>query len=117
MQIVYFCQSNPGGIVHTPHDCGVISRLQRCDDRGLAWRSRSMPAVLDSRDLTGGNNPADYRSCQLSWRECSPPPSEATPKGSSHLPPVCATLSQLDHFVALALQQNGKEAALRKGQA
>ena len=61
LQIVYFCQSNPGGIVHTPHDCGVISRLQRCDDRGLAWRSRSMPAVLDSRDLTGGNNPADYR--------------------------------------------------------
>jgi hypothetical protein len=53
----------------------------------------------------------DERSC----RECAPPPSEATPKGSSHLPPVCATLGQLDRFVALALQQNGQQSALRKG--
>jgi hypothetical protein len=27
-----------------------------------------------------------------------------------------ATLGQLDHFVALALQQNGQQSALRKGQ-
>ncbi len=54
----------------------------------------------------------DERSC----RECAPPPSEATPKGSSHLPPVCVTPGQLDHFVALALQQNGQQSALRKGQ-
>jgi hypothetical protein len=54
----------------------------------------------------------DERSC----RECAPPPSEGTPKGSSHLPPVWATLGQLDHFVALALQQNGQESALCKGQ-
>ena len=54
----------------------------------------------------------DERSC----RECAPPPSEGTPKGSSHLPPVWATLGQLDHFVALALQQNGQQSALCKGQ-
>jgi hypothetical protein len=29
---------------------------------------------------------------------------------------VCATLGQLDHFVALALQQNGEQSALRKRQ-
>ena len=54
----------------------------------------------------------DERSC----RECAPPPREVTPKGSSHLPPVWATLGQLDHFVALALQQNGQQSALRKSQ-
>jgi hypothetical protein len=29
---------------------------------------------------------------------------------------MCATPGQLDHFVALALQQNGQQSALRKGQ-
>ena len=53
---------------------------------------------------------------QRSCREYAPPPSEATPKGRPHLPPVWATLGQLDHFVALALQQNGKQSALRKSQ-
>ena len=54
----------------------------------------------------------DERSC----RERAPPPSEGTPKGNSHLPPVWATLGQLDHVVALAFQQNGQQPALRKGQ-
>jgi hypothetical protein len=54
----------------------------------------------------------DEHSC----RERAPPPSEGTPKGNSHLPPVWATLGQLDHFVALAFQQNGQQPALRKGQ-
>jgi hypothetical protein len=53
----------------------------------------------------------DARSC----RECTPP-SEGTPKKSSQLPSVCATLDQLEHFVALALQQNGQQSALRKRQ-
>ena len=52
----------------------------------------------------------DERSCH----ECAPPPSEGTPKGSSHLPSVCATPGQLDDFVVLALQQNGRQSALRK---
>ena len=54
----------------------------------------------------------DERSC----RECARLPGEATPKGSSHLRAMCATPAQLDHFVALALQQNGQQSALRKGQ-
>jgi hypothetical protein len=49
-------------------------------------------------------------------RKRSPPPSEGTPKGSSHLPSMCRTPGQLDHFVALALQQNGQQSALRKSQ-
>jgi hypothetical protein len=52
----------------------------------------------------------DGRSC----RKCTPPPSEGTPEKSSQLPSVCATLGQLEHFVALALQQNGQQSALRK---
>ena len=54
----------------------------------------------------------DERSCG----ECAPPPSETAPKGNSHLPPMCGTMGQLDYFVALALQQNGQQSALRKGQ-
>ena len=52
---------------------------------------------------------------ERSSRECAPAPSENTPKGSSHLPPMSGTPGQLDHFVALALQQNGQQSALRKG--
>ena len=59
-----------------------------------------------------------WRKVQV-WRfvQCAAPPSERTPKGSSHLPLVWATLSELDHFVAaLALQQDGQQSALCKGQ-
>jgi len=52
---------------------------------------------------------------ERSSRECAPAPSENAPKGSSHLRPMCGTPGQLDHFVALALQQNGQQSALRKG--
>lgn len=69
-------------------------------------------SVARNRSHRGLGGIADERSC----RECAPPPSEATPKGSSHLPAVCATLGQFDHFVALALQQNGQQSALCKGQ-
>src|SRR6476659_8350963 len=68
-------------------------------------------SVARNRSHRGLNGIVDARSC----RECVPPPSEAAPKGSSHLPPVCATLGQLDHFVALPLQQNGQQSALREG--
>jgi hypothetical protein len=52
----------------------------------------------------------------LSFFKKANPCSSGTPKGHSHLPLVCATPGQLDHFVALALQQNGQQSALRKGQ-
>jgi hypothetical protein len=50
------------------------------------------------------------------WRrERAVRPSEGIPKGGAHLPAMCATLDQLDYFVALALQQHGEQSALRKG--
>jgi hypothetical protein len=51
-------------------------------------------------------------------RERAPRPSEVTPKGGTHVLSVCAvcaTLGQLDYFIALALQQHGEQSALRKG--
>ena len=42
-------------------------------------------------------------------------PSEPVRKGGTQLAVVCATLGQLDHFVALALQQHGEQSALGKG--
>ena len=42
-------------------------------------------------------------------------PSEGTPKGGTHVLAVRTTPGQLDHFVALALQQQGEQTALRKG--
>ena len=41
--------------------------------------------------------------------------SERARKGGTQLAAVCATLGQLDHFVALALQQHGQQSALGKG--
>jgi len=42
-------------------------------------------------------------------------PFEGTPKGLTRLLAVCSTPGQLNHFVALALQQYGEQSALRKG--
>jgi hypothetical protein len=42
-------------------------------------------------------------------------PVEGTPKGRTRLLAVCSTPGQLNHFVALALQQYGEQSALRKG--
>ena len=68
-------------------------------------------SVARNRSYRGLGGIVDERSS----RECAPPSSEATPKGSSYLPLLCATLGQLDHFVPLALQQNCQQSALRKG--
>ena len=42
----------------------------------------------------------------------APRPSEGTPKGGTHVLAVCAAPGQLDHCVALALQQDGEQSAL-----
>jgi hypothetical protein len=42
-------------------------------------------------------------------------PFEGTPKRLTRLLAVCSTPGQLNHFVALALQQYGEQSALRKG--
>ena len=50
------------------------------------------------------------------WRrERAVRPSEGIPKGATNVLALCATPGQLDYFVALALQQHGKQSALRKG--
>jgi hypothetical protein len=50
-----------------------------------------------------------------SRREHPVRPSEGIPKGGTHMLAVCTTLGQLDDCVALALEQHGKQSALRKG--
>ena len=52
---------------------------------------------------------------ERSRRQRTERPSEGTPKGSTHVLAVCATLGQLDYLAALALQQHGEQAALCKG--
>jgi hypothetical protein len=42
-------------------------------------------------------------------------PIQPTPKGRTRLLAVCSTPGRLNHFVALALQQQGQQSALRKG--
>ena len=42
-------------------------------------------------------------------------PSEGIPNGGTHVLAVCTTLGQPDYFAALALQQHGKQSALRNG--
>ncbi len=61
IQIVHFHESNPGGVVHTAHDRGVVTWWQRCDDRRLPWVCWSMAAVPYVLDLVAGDNPANYR--------------------------------------------------------
>jgi hypothetical protein len=56
------------------------------------------------------------RDVDQRWRgERAVRPSKGTPKGGTHVPALCALPSQLDYFVALALQQHGEQSALRKG--
>ena len=67
-------------------------------------------ATRDSSDKRLGRI-ADER-----WRrERAVGPSEGIPNGGAHVFAVCATPGQLDHFVALALQQHGEQSAFRKG--
>ena len=42
-------------------------------------------------------------------------PGEGTPKDGTHVLAACAAPGQLDDRVALALQQDGEQSALRKG--
>src|SRR5262245_37750688 len=73
IQIVYFNQTDSNGVAYTAHDRGVVARLQVCNDRRFACRSRNVAAVLNIADLTAGDNPAEY--CRLpviiSSNQCS----------------------------------------------
>ncbi len=49
------------------------------------------------------------------WRrERAPRPSKDNPKGGTHVLAVCTAPGQLDHFVALVLQQGSGQPALRE---
>src|SRR5207237_1539389 len=58
-KIVHFHESNANGVVHTTHDRGVVTRLQRCNDRRIDWLSRRMVAVLDSAGVITGDYTCD----------------------------------------------------------
>jgi hypothetical protein len=56
----------------------------------------------------GGNVDEPWR------RERAPRRTEGIPKGGTHVLAVCVTPGQLDDRVALALQQDGEQSALRE---
>ena len=72
--------------------------------------------VKDSRVTRNSSDKGLGRIPDEGWRrERAVRPSERIPKGGAHVPAACVTPSQLDYFVALALQQHGEQSALRKG--
>jgi hypothetical protein len=80
---------------------------------GDAWQ---LASVKDSSAARDGSDKALGRiTDDRLRRERAVRPSEGVPKGGTHVLAVCATLGQLDYFVALALQQHGEQSALRKG--
>jgi hypothetical protein len=79
---------------------------------GKTWQ---LALLQDSSAARDGSHKAPGRIADDRLRERAVRPSEGIPKGGTHVLPVCATLGQLDYFVALALQQHGEQSALRKG--
>jgi hypothetical protein len=72
--------------------------------------------VKDSRVTRDGFDKGLGRIVDERWRrERAVRPSDGIPKGGTNVLALCATPGQLDYFVALALQQHGKQSALRKG--
>ena len=60
------------------------------------------------------SNASVERSTSHSGANTRQQPSECARKGRTRLVAVCATLGQLDQFLALALQQHGQQSALGK---
>ena len=72
--------------------------------------------VKDSRVTRDSSDKGLGKIADQRWRrERAVRPSEGIPKGGTNVVTLCATPGQLDYFVALALQQHGKQSALRKG--
>jgi len=79
-------------------------------------KTSQLALLQDSGAARGGSDKALGRIADDRLRrERAVRPSEGIPKGGTHVLAVCATLGQLDYFVALALQQHGEQSALRKG--
>ena len=75
IQIVHFDQGNSSGAVYATQDRGVVARLQICNDRRLARRSRSVTTVLNIADLTASDDSTEYRRLPvvISSNQCSGP--------------------------------------------
>ncbi len=75
-------------------------------------------AIVLVKDSSATRESSDKRLGRIAderWRrERAVRPSEGIPNGGAHVLAVCATPGQLDHFVALALQQHGQQSALCK---
>jgi hypothetical protein len=80
---------------------------------GDAWQLASVKHSDAARD--GSDKALGRIADDRLRRERAVRPSEGIPKGGTNVLAVCATLGQLDYFVALALQQHGEQSALRKG--
>ena len=71
--------------------------------------------VKDSSAARDGSHNGLVGIADESWRRARVPrPSEGTPKGGTHVLAVCMTPGYLDDCVALALQQEGEQSALRE---
>jgi len=80
---------------------------------GKTWQ---LASVKDSSAAQDGSDKGLGRIAGERWRrERAVRASEGIPKGDTHVLAMCATLGQLDYFVALALQQHGEQSALCKG--
>ena len=47
VEIVHFYETNPGRVVYTAHNRGVVARWQFRNDRRFRWIGRSVAAVLN----------------------------------------------------------------------
>src|SRR4051794_38501101 len=61
LQIVHFNEANPGRVVYTAHNGGVVTRWQVRNDRRLGGIGWSVAAILNISYLGVCNNATDYR--------------------------------------------------------
>ena len=79
---------------------------------GDTWQ---LASVKDSSAARDGSDKGLGRIADDRWRrERAVRPSEGLPKGRTRVLAVCTTLGQFDDCVALALQQEGEQSALRE---
>jgi hypothetical protein len=61
LQIVHFYEPNPGRVVYTADNRGVVARWQLRNDGRLGWIGWSVAAVLNISYLGPCDDAADYR--------------------------------------------------------
>ena len=79
------------------------------------WGDMAIGSVKDSSAVRDGSDNGLGRIADEPWRrERAVRPSQGIPKGGTQVCAVGTTPGQLDDCVALALQQDGEQAALRE---